>query len=188
MDHARHRKPRRCVYALNLGGTGISPRTVLVIVLVFVFVLVLVLVPPTKIPPAPGTQQAATYSIAALAGNWTILVTLCYGSGMPDDYLTTTIRRKLLQSGSSKDLQTFNLFIFWWTWPKLGGGLLSISDLALDNCSQNTSTISNVRTAELQDKISYRLRSPISCSLISCRYNLFKSEDTMQIKVSRHDK
>ena len=22
---ARHRKPRRCVYALNLGGTGISP-------------------------------------------------------------------------------------------------------------------------------------------------------------------
>ena len=25
IDHARHRKPRRCVYALNLGGTGISP-------------------------------------------------------------------------------------------------------------------------------------------------------------------
>ena len=24
---ARHRKPRRCVYVLNLGGTGISPRT-----------------------------------------------------------------------------------------------------------------------------------------------------------------
>jgi len=77
---ARHRKPRRCIYALNLGGMGISPRTVLVIVLVFVFVivfvlvLVLVLVPPTEIPPAPGTQQAATYSIAAVAGTWTILV------------------------------------------------------------------------------------------------------------------
>ena len=28
-----------------------------------------ILVPPTKIPPAPGTQQAATYSIAAVAGN-----------------------------------------------------------------------------------------------------------------------
>ena len=50
---ARHRKPRRCVYALNLGGTGISPRTVLVFVLVLVLVL----------------QQAATYSIAAVAGN-----------------------------------------------------------------------------------------------------------------------
>ena len=25
IDHARHRKPRRFVYALNLGGTGISP-------------------------------------------------------------------------------------------------------------------------------------------------------------------
>jgi len=30
--------------------------------------------PRTKIPPAPDTQQAATYSIAAVAGNWTILV------------------------------------------------------------------------------------------------------------------
>jgi len=50
---ARHRKPRRFVYALNLGGTGMSPRTVLVFVLVFVLVL----------------QQAATYSIAAVAGN-----------------------------------------------------------------------------------------------------------------------
>ena len=65
---ARHRKPRLCVYALNLGGTGISPpdkrppRTVLVFVLVSVFVIVLV-------PPAPDTQQAATYSIAAVAGN-----------------------------------------------------------------------------------------------------------------------
>ena len=80
---ARYRKPRRCVYALNLGGTGIRPRTVLVIVpifvlvlifvivlvlvlvlvfvLVFVFVLVLVLV--------LVLQQAATYSIAAVAGN-----------------------------------------------------------------------------------------------------------------------
>ena len=25
IDHARHRKPRRCVYALKSGGTGISP-------------------------------------------------------------------------------------------------------------------------------------------------------------------
>jgi len=31
---ARHRKPRRFVYALNLGGTGISP--------------------PDKNPPGPG--------------------------------------------------------------------------------------------------------------------------------------
>jgi len=68
---ARHRKPRLCVYALNLGGTGISPpdkrhpRTIFVSVLVFVFVLVLVLV-----------TKAATYSIAAVAGNWTILVQL----------------------------------------------------------------------------------------------------------------
>jgi len=51
---------------LNLGGTGISPsdkspRTVLVFVLVFVFVFVLVLV--------LVLQQAATYSIAAVAGN-----------------------------------------------------------------------------------------------------------------------
>ena len=30
--------------------------------------------PRTKILPAPDTQQAATYSIAAVAGNWTILV------------------------------------------------------------------------------------------------------------------
>ena len=41
---------------------------VLVFVLVFVFVLVLVLV--------LVVQQAATYSIAAVAGNWTILVTI----------------------------------------------------------------------------------------------------------------
>jgi len=61
---ARHRKPRRCICALKLGGTGIRPRTILVIVPIFVFVLVLVLV----------LQQAATYSIAAVAGNWTILV------------------------------------------------------------------------------------------------------------------
>ena len=27
IDHVRHRKPRRFVYALNLGGTGINPRT-----------------------------------------------------------------------------------------------------------------------------------------------------------------
>ena len=60
---ARHRKPRRCVYALNLGGTGISPRTVLVIIPIFVFVPVFVLVQVLVL------QQAATYSIAAVAGN-----------------------------------------------------------------------------------------------------------------------
>jgi len=59
-----------CIYALNLGGTGISPpdksppgqktpgqkspRPK---------------VPPGKRPLAPDTQQAATYSIAAVAGN-----------------------------------------------------------------------------------------------------------------------
>jgi len=50
-------KPRRFVYALNLGGTGISPpdksplgqNT-----------------PGEKVPPG---KQAATYSIAAVAGN-----------------------------------------------------------------------------------------------------------------------
>ena len=36
--------------------------------------------PPDKNPPAPDTQQAATYSIAAVAGNWTILVWLCFQS------------------------------------------------------------------------------------------------------------
>jgi len=59
---ARHRKPRRYVFALNLGDRASAPRTVLVIVpfsFSFVFVLVLVLV----------LQQAATYSIAAVAGN-----------------------------------------------------------------------------------------------------------------------
>ena len=65
---ARHRKPRRFVYALNFGGTGISPRTILVIVPIFVFVPVFVLVLVLVL------QQAATYSIAAVAGNWTILV------------------------------------------------------------------------------------------------------------------
>jgi len=70
---SRHRKPRRCIYALNLGGTGISPpdkspsgqKS-----------------PRPKFPPAksaPGKRPpgkkcpAATYSIAAVAGNWTIL-------------------------------------------------------------------------------------------------------------------
>jgi len=65
---ARHRKPRRCVYALNLGGTGISSpdsfsfrssNSFRFRSIVFVFVLVLVLV----------LQQPATYSIAAVAGN-----------------------------------------------------------------------------------------------------------------------
>ena len=47
---------------IELGGTGITPPlTVLVFVPVFVFVLVLVLV--------LVLQQAATYSIAAVAGN-----------------------------------------------------------------------------------------------------------------------
>ena len=55
------------VYALNLGGMGISPPDKRHTRAVFVFVLVLVLV----------LQQAATYSIAAVAGNWTILVYNC---------------------------------------------------------------------------------------------------------------
>ena len=65
--NARHRKPRRCVYALNLRGTGIRPpdkrhpRTVFVFVIVLVFVLVIVLVLVLVL--------AATYSIAAVAGN-----------------------------------------------------------------------------------------------------------------------
>jgi len=60
---ARHRKPRRYVYVLTSGGTGIRPRTVLVIVPIFVFVPVFVLVQVLVL------QQAATFSIAALAGN-----------------------------------------------------------------------------------------------------------------------
>ena len=48
---------------MHLGGTGISPRTVLVIVPIFVFVPVFVLVLVLVL------QQAATYSIAAVAGN-----------------------------------------------------------------------------------------------------------------------
>jgi len=63
----RHRKPRRCVYALNLGGTGISPRTVLVFVPVFVLVFVVVLV--FVLVLVLVLQQVATYSIAAVAGN-----------------------------------------------------------------------------------------------------------------------
>ena len=78
---ARHRKPVRYVYALNLGGTGIStpdnfsyrsnfrfrsrfrsrsnfrPRFSFSLVFVLLIVLVLVI------------QQAATYSIAVVAGN-----------------------------------------------------------------------------------------------------------------------
>ena len=64
---ARHRKPRRFVYALNLGGTGISPRTVIVIVPIFVFVPVFV--PVFFFVQVLVLQQAATYSIAAVAGN-----------------------------------------------------------------------------------------------------------------------
>ena len=79
---ARHRKPRRCVYALNLGGTGISPPDKS---------------PPGKRPPGqkhppaknpsgqktprekvPPGKQAVTYSIAAVAGHWTILVAWMY--------------------------------------------------------------------------------------------------------------
>ena len=48
---------------MNLGGTGISPRTVLVIGPIFVFVLDFVLVLVLVL------QQVATYSIAAVAGN-----------------------------------------------------------------------------------------------------------------------
>jgi len=86
---ARHRKLRRCVYVLNLGGTDIRPPDSFSyrsnfrfrssfhsrsnfrssfsfsfsfsFVLIFVFVLVLV--------PVLVVQQAATYSIAAVAGN-----------------------------------------------------------------------------------------------------------------------
>ena len=61
---ARHRKPRQCVYALNFGGTGIRPPdSYLVIVPIFVFVPVFVLVLVLVL------QQAATCSIAAVAGN-----------------------------------------------------------------------------------------------------------------------
>ena len=72
---ARHRKPRRCVYALKLGGTGISPRTILVFVQIFVLVLVLVSVSVSVsvfvfvLVLVLVLQQAAPYSIAAVAGN-----------------------------------------------------------------------------------------------------------------------
>ena len=68
---ARHRKPRRYVYALNLGGTGISPPDKSP--------------PPGKRPPGqkhprtkipPAKSPVATYSITAVAGNGTILVLL----------------------------------------------------------------------------------------------------------------
>jgi len=54
---------------IELGGTGISPRTVLVIVPIFVFVPVLVLVLVFVLVLVLVLQQAATYSIAAVAGN-----------------------------------------------------------------------------------------------------------------------
>ena len=78
---ARHRKPRRCIYALNLGGTGISPPEVLVFVIVFVFVpvfvfvfvlifvLIFILVLVLVLVFVLVLQQAATYSIAAVAGD-----------------------------------------------------------------------------------------------------------------------
>ena len=56
--------------SIELGGNGHRhPGTILVIVPIFVLVLVLVLV----------IQQAATYYIAAVAGNSTILVSLFLG-------------------------------------------------------------------------------------------------------------
>ena len=65
---ARHRKPRWCVYVLNLGGNGHRhPGTILVIVPIFVFVSVFV--PVFVFVLALVLQQAATYSIAAVAGN-----------------------------------------------------------------------------------------------------------------------
>ena len=107
---ARHRKPRRCVYALNLGGMGISPpaksppgqkspgqkcpRAW----------------PPGKVPPgksppgqqcpwakdprgksAPG-QTSGDIFIAAVAGNWTILVVFCFWCYI--DYLLVSIWRR----------------------------------------------------------------------------------------------
>ena len=56
---ARHRKPRRCIYVLNLGGTGITPPDSFSYRSIFRFRSRSVLV----------IQQAATYSIAAVAGN-----------------------------------------------------------------------------------------------------------------------
>ena len=54
------------------GERAWGPRTVLVIVPILVFVLVFVFV--LILVPVRVLQQAATYSIAAVAGNWTILV------------------------------------------------------------------------------------------------------------------
>jgi len=61
--HAKMLGTESLVYALNLGERAKGPRTVLVIVPIFVFVPVFVLVLVVVL------QQAATYSIAAVAGN-----------------------------------------------------------------------------------------------------------------------
>ena len=66
-----HRKPRRCVYALHLGGTGISPRTVLVIVPIFVFVPVFVLVLVLVLQQAGRKGAVKIGSGNAPAGNRT---------------------------------------------------------------------------------------------------------------------
>ena len=68
---ARHRKPRRFVYALNLGRTGISPPDSFSFRSSFRsrFRFRSRSRSPDKNTPAPGTQQAATYSFAAVAGN-----------------------------------------------------------------------------------------------------------------------
>ena len=65
--------------SIKLGGNGHRhPGTIFVIVPIFVFVPVLVLVFVLVIVPVLVIQQTATYSIAAVAGNRTILVTVVF--------------------------------------------------------------------------------------------------------------
>jgi len=60
--------------------------------------------------------------------------------------------------------------MFCWTWPKLGGGLLSISDLARDSCNNNktftsSAIISNFTTNKLhRGSICYKLSTSFCCS------------------------
>jgi len=65
---ARHRKPRQFVYALNLGGTGISPPDN------FSFRSSFRYRSRFRSRSSSSSTTSATYSIAAVAGNWTILV------------------------------------------------------------------------------------------------------------------
>jgi len=67
---ARHRKPRRCVYVLNSWGTGIRPPDSFSYCSNFRFRSSF----RFRSRSSSSLQQAATYSIAAVAGNWTILV------------------------------------------------------------------------------------------------------------------